>query len=73
MKIIDFGSATPLTGSLVPPLSGFVAGTTQYMAPELFQDHIQDLSKTDTWALGVVLLNMVNGCQFKFASGKEFL
>lgn len=62
MKIIDFGQATPFSRSSIPTaLKGFISGTPQYMAPELFDEIVDDLSKVDTWAAAVVLINMVTG------------
>jgi serine/threonine-protein kinase len=63
VKIIDFGLATPFKrGQIGFPFSGFVSGTPQFMAPELFSNG-DDLSKVDTYALGVVLTNMLFGAR----------
>ena len=34
------------------------------MAPELYDDSIDDLSKVDTYAAAVVIINMLTGCKF---------
>lgn len=34
------------------------------MAPELYDDSIDDLSKVDTFAAAVVLINLLTGCKF---------
>ena len=34
------------------------------MAPELHHEKIDDLSKVDTWAAAVVLINMLTGGKF---------
>jgi serine/threonine protein kinase len=64
-KIIDFGQATPFDKTSIGlPLSGFVSGTPQYMAPELSDSECTDLSKVDTYACAVVLINMLTGCEY---------
>mmetsp|Transcript_9713 Transcript_9713/g.13277 ORF Transcript_9713/g.13277 Transcript_9713/m.13277 type:complete len:252 (-) Transcript_9713:952-1707(-) len=72
IKIIDFGLATPLEPSQRQhPWSSFMPGTRQYMSPENIvrssgerqAESLQtaDLSKVDTFALGVILINMLTG------------
>ena len=62
IKIIDFGQATPLSRAASPPeLRGFISGTREFMAPELFDDCYEDLSKVDTWAAAIVLISMLTG------------
>ena len=62
IKLIDFGQATPTDRSKADPyLRGFVSGTGHYMAPELLDDNINDFTKVDTYAAGVVLINMLTG------------
>ena len=74
VKIIDFGLATPLDKEQRShPFNTFMPGTKQYMSPENIvrpagtaaDDVINlseaDLSKVDTFALGVILINMLTG------------
>lgn len=74
VKIIDFGLATPLDKEKRShPFNTFMPGTKQYMSPENIvrptgtasDDVINlseaDLSKVDTFALGVILINMLTG------------
>jgi serine/threonine protein kinase len=66
-KVLDFGLATRFgadlseatTGTLLTA-SGDLAGTPAYMAPEQFQGNPAD-ARSDVWALGVVLYEMVSG------------
>mmetsp|Transcript_14645 Transcript_14645/g.24955 ORF Transcript_14645/g.24955 Transcript_14645/m.24955 type:complete len:205 (-) Transcript_14645:524-1138(-) len=65
-KVIDFSYSTPLKASdikLCPKLNEFLPGTRYFMAPEqLNRDTVpimQDFSKLDVWALGVLLINML--------------
>ncbi len=67
LKIVDFGlarRATPLVASaatlssLVP--AGVAAGTPYAMAPEQVRGEATDV-RTDIWALGVLLYEMVSG------------
>jgi len=66
-KVLDFGLATRFGGdlseattkSLLTETGDFV-GTPAYMAPEQFQGQSAD-SRSDVWALGVVLYEMVSG------------
>jgi eukaryotic-like serine/threonine-protein kinase len=69
-KVLDFGLAKRLAGgdateattasygTLTAP--GAVAGTLAYMAPEQLQGKAAD-ARSDIWALGVVLYEMVSG------------
>ncbi|MFL5344385.1 MAG: protein kinase domain-containing protein [Hyalangium sp.] len=59
-KLLDFGLAhfSTATGSGVPPLP--TAGTPSYMAPEQWQGAPQD-ARTDVWAVGVLLREMLTG------------
>ena len=47
-----------------PILEGWLSGTMQFMAPELYNNKevkpiTNDFSKIDIWALGVLLINML--------------
>lgn len=69
-KVLDFGLAKRLSGeesveattqvSLTAP--GMLAGTVAYMAPEQLRGQRAD-TRSDVWALGVVLYEMVAGSQ----------
>lgn len=71
VKIIDFGLATPLDKSQRQyPFNTFMSGTKQYHCPETIirtpelEGEVlkaDDLSKVDTFALGVILINMLTG------------
>ena len=64
-KLLDFGLARlarPLAGIASATLSsvGTVAGTPPYMAPEQLEGRATD-ARTDLWALGAILYEMVTG------------
>ena len=69
VKVLDFGLAARLkdaelkeaTASKVPLTeSRTIVGTLPYLAPELLRGHPAD-TRTDTWALGVLLYEMASG------------
>ena len=65
-KVIDFGVARSTDSDLaleaMKTTSGQMIGTVQYMAPEQFGPNPDDLnSRTDVYALGVVLYELVSG------------
>ena len=81
VKVLDFGLAKRLTGeelteattvlrhSLTAP--GVVAGTLAYMAPEQLKGQPAD-ARSDIWALGVVLYELVAGTRpFQGQTGFE--
>jgi serine/threonine-protein kinase len=65
-KVLDFGLATRFdqvneeTARTMLTATGDLLGTPAYMAPERFQFHPAD-ARSDVWALGVVLYEMVSG------------
>lgn len=59
-KLCDFGLATWTHGPSLPFLCKSVKGTFGYLAPEYFQ-HGKLSDKTDVYAFGVVLLELVTG------------
>lgn len=59
-KLCDFGLATWTPGPSVPFLCKTVKGTFGYLAPEYFQ-HGKVSDKTDVYAFGVVLLELITG------------
>ncbi len=58
VKMLDFGIAKH---KYSPKLTqqGFVVGTTEYMAPEQFQEQVE--KKSDIWSLGVMTYEMLTG------------
>lgn len=58
VKMLDFGIAKHKYSPRFTQ-QGFVVGTTEYMAPEQFQQQVQ--KKSDIWSLGVMLYEMVTG------------
>ncbi|XP_010528530.1 PREDICTED: serine/threonine-protein kinase At3g07070-like [Tarenaya hassleriana] len=74
-KLCDFGLATWTAGPSVPFLCKTVKGTFGYLAPEYFQ-HGKISDKTDVYAFGVVLLELLTGrkpIEAKRPSGEENL
>ena len=79
-KVLDFGLARMLDTHQLDALShsqrsltgeGTIAGTLPYMAPELLRGQRGD-QRTDIWALGVLLYEMVSGHRpFTGATGFE--
>lgn len=59
-KLCDFGLATWTSAPSVPFLCKTVKGTFGYLAPEYFQ-HGKVSDKTDVYAFGVVLLELLTG------------
>ncbi|CAL5370882.1 unnamed protein product [Camellia sinensis] len=59
-KLCDFGLATWTHAPSVPFLCKTVKGTFGYLAPEYFQ-HGKVSDKTDVYAFGVVLLELISG------------
>lgn len=59
-KLCDFGLATWTAAPSVPFLCKTVKGTFGYLAPEYFQ-HGKVSNKTDVYAFGVVLLELISG------------
>lgn len=79
VKVIDFSYSTPLNNDENCPemLRKFLSGTKQYMSPEQNEMErfpiMDDFSKIDVWALGVLLINMLT-LDFAFAiDGKNVI
>ncbi len=79
IKVLDFGLATRGEGDLSDVTrskvsleeAGAVAGTLPYMAPEVLRGERGD-SRSDLWALGVILCEMATGARpFTGATGFE--
>ena len=66
IKLIDFGSAQEL--KMKEKMRGKI-GTTIYMAPEILKK-LRYNEKVDMWSVGVLLFNMITGCQ-PFSSEDE--
>jgi TolB-like protein len=58
VKILDFGLASVMDRSVTAPSP--IIGTVAYMAPEQLRNEVID-PRTDLWALGVVLYEMLTG------------
>ncbi|HEV2845174.1 MAG TPA: protein kinase, partial [Thermoanaerobaculia bacterium] len=70
VKIVDFGIARSADQSRITR-AGTAMGTASYMSPEQFRGDAAD-ARTDIWALGVVLYEMVTGrLPFEGSDGRE--
>jgi eukaryotic-like serine/threonine-protein kinase len=58
VKMLDFGIAKNKYSPKLTQL-GFVVGTTEYMAPEQFDNHVE--LKSDIWSLAVMTYELVTG------------
>lgn len=67
-KLCDFGLATWTPAPSIPFLCKTVKGTFGYLAPEYFQ-HGKVSDKTDVYAFGVVLLELITGRKPNEAKG----
>ncbi|MBW2527177.1 MAG: protein kinase [Deltaproteobacteria bacterium] len=61
VKILDFGVSKFELTSTVQTASGAMIGTPMYMSPEQFSDAAQVDSRSDVFALGVILYEMLAG------------
>lgn len=68
VKVLDFGLARPTPNSIISAspamqevtVSGVVMGTASYLSPEQIKGDLLDV-RSDLWALGCVLYQMVSG------------
>ena len=60
VKVLDFGAAKSLSLSRKVTRNDF--GSTAYLSPECLESGDRDLH-SDAWALGVLLYEMIRGCQ----------
>ncbi len=58
VKMLDFGIAKHKYSPKFTQ-QGFMVGTTEYMAPEMFEQHVE--KKSDIWSLGVMMYEMLTG------------
>ena len=67
-KVLDFGLSRPVgeSAALRMTATGVMMGTPYYMSPEQVQGHRDIDQRTDVWALGVMLYELVAG-QVPFA------
>ena len=67
-KVLDFGLSRPVgeNAALRMTATGVMMGTPYYMSPEQVQGHRDIDQRTDVWALGVMLYELVAG-QVPFA------
>ena len=68
VKVLDFGLAKMSDGSMNLTAAGVVLGTPQYMSPEACESKKDVDHRTDIYALGVLLFQMVCG-QLPFDGG----
>jgi eukaryotic-like serine/threonine-protein kinase len=63
VKVLDFGLVKPIAGALLSGLSakGFVAGTPEYMAPEVALGRAEVDGRADIYALGCVGFFLLTG------------
>lgn len=69
LKVLDFGIARVLDATRFTR-TGLVVGTPKYMAPEQIQGRQVD-ARSDIYALGIVLYEMVTG-QVPFLAPSEY-
>ncbi|GKY93087.1 hypothetical protein MPSEU_000277000 [Mayamaea pseudoterrestris] len=64
---IPFGEDGDMPHLITPqPLVGSIGASTQYMAPELFNEEVFDGHAVDLWSVGVILLAMLAGSDALF-------
>ncbi len=58
VKLLDFGISKAVYTPKITQ-EGYIVGTTEYMAPELFRKEVS--TKSDIWALGVLIYELATG------------
>jgi serine/threonine-protein kinase len=61
VKVLDFGIAKSLAGGPALTKEGFVLGSPNYMSPEQLQSSRSVDARTDVWALGAILYELLSG------------
>ncbi|MEP7127038.1 MAG: serine/threonine-protein kinase, partial [Byssovorax sp.] len=73
-KLIDFGVAKMTASGDRQTLSGTLVGTPAYMSPEQAGGLLEADARTDVWAIGSVLFEMLSGgCAYQGPSGPIIL
>ena len=73
-KLIDFGVAKMAATGDRTTLSGTLVGTPAYMSPEQASGLLEADARTDVWAIGSVLFEMLSGgCAYQGPSGPIIL
>src|SRR5262249_5734405 len=60
-KLLDFGISQIKTGDVRMTATGIAMGTPAYMAPEQIKDAKESDSRTDVWALGILVYGVLGG------------
>lgn len=60
LKLTDFGHACA-SSETDKKVNGNDIGTLGYVSPEVYLEQCEDFKKLDSWALGVLLFNLVTG------------
>ena len=60
-KLLDFGISKMNSTDLAPTQAGLVMGTPAYIAPELLKGSSQANARSDVWALGVLVFELIAG------------
>lgn len=61
VKLADFGRAVRATTRAQLQKNDTRFGTHGYLPPEFYDESFDDLKKVDSWALGVLLFNLITG------------
>ncbi|MCI0711335.1 MAG: tetratricopeptide repeat protein [Chloroflexi bacterium] len=72
LKVLDFGLARERTEATVDKAGEKTAGTTAYMAPELFENMLAT-KESDFWAVGLMMYEIFAGKHPFYSSNMAFL